>query len=228
MDSIRDNVMRAREQIAAALERSGRSGDNVTLVGVTKTWGADMVDALVEAGVEDVGENRIQEFLEKQGHVSHKCRWHMIGHLQSNKAVKAVGRFHCIQSLDSLRIAGTLDRLGRERGIATRALLQVNTSGESSKHGFTGDAAEEGAAQIAALGAIELEGLMTIGPVTMDPAGTRLCFRRLFGLRERIRRTTGLPLPELSMGMSGDFEMAIEEGATVVRLGTVLTGTRGG
>ncbi len=226
MDSIRDNVMRARERIAAALERSGRSGDNVTLVGVTKTWGADMVDALVGAGIEDIGENRIQEFLEKQGHVSCKCRWHMIGHLQRNKAVKAVGCFHCVQSLDSVRIAGALDRLGRERGVTTRALLQVNTSGESSKHGFAEDAAGDGAAQIAALGAIDLVGLMTIGPVTMDPAGTRQCFRRLFGLRERIRHSTGLQLPELSMGMSGDFEMAIEEGATVVRLGTVLTGTR--
>jgi pyridoxal phosphate enzyme (YggS family) len=226
MDSIRDNVMRARERVAAALERAGRPDDHVTLVGVTKTWGADMVDALVEAGVEDVGENRIQEFLEKQGHVSRKCRWHMIGHLQRNKAVKAVGQFHCIQSFDSLRIAETLDRLGRERGVTTRALLQVNTSGESSKHGFAEESAEAGAAEIASLDAVDIEGLMTIGPVTMDPDETRRCFRRLFALRQKIRRSTGLALPELSMGMSGDFEMAIEEGATVVRLGTVLTGTR--
>ena len=227
MDSIVENVARARERIDEALERSGRSGEDVTIVGVTKTWDADTVDALIAAGVADIGENRIQEFLEKEGSVSRPCRWHMIGHLQRNKAARAIGRFHCIQSLDSIRIAETLDRLGLERGVSTRALLQVNASGEASKHGFSGDAAEDAAAKIAALETIELEGLMTIGPVSVDPVETRRCFRSLFGLRERIRRSTGLALPGLSMGMSGDFETAIEEGATVVRLGTILTGRRG-
>jgi pyridoxal phosphate enzyme (YggS family) len=212
--------------VEAALRGAGRSGDRVTVVGVTKTWGPEMVESLVEAGIEDVGENRIQEFLGKHEMVGRPCRWHLVGHLQSNKATKAIGRFHCVQSLDSVRLAETLSRLGVERGISTRALLQVNTSGESTKHGLPAEALEEAAAAIAELPAIELLGLMTIGPLSLDLAETRRCFQELFRLRESVSRSLDRPLAELSMGMSGDFEAAIEEGATIVRLGTVLTGER--
>jgi len=228
MSVVRDNVLRARDRVGAALERAGRGGEGVTIVGVTKTWDAAMVDALVEAGIEDVGENRVQEFVAKRDQVTHPCRWHLIGHLQRNKATKVIGQFHCVQSLDSIRLAETLSRLGQERGIHTRALLQVNTSREAAKHGFSADEAADAAAKIADLPAIDLEGLMTIGPVTMDPEETRRCFRRLHGLRGEIERSLGRPLAELSMGMSGDFEAALEEGATIVRLGTVLTGARDG
>jgi pyridoxal phosphate enzyme (YggS family) len=227
MSSIRDNVLRVREQIDAALHRSGRAGDDVTVVGITKTWGAEMVDAVIEAGVEDIGENRVQEFIAKRDAVTRPCRWHLVGPLQRNKATKVIGRFHCIQSLDSLRLAETLDRLGRESDVRTRALLQVNTSQEQAKHGFSIDDAADGAAKIAGLPNIDLVGLMTIGPVTQDPDETRRCFQQLYSLREGINRELEKPLTELSMGMSGDFEMAIEEGATIVRLGTVLTGARG-
>ena len=228
MSSVRDNVLRVQDRLQAALQRAGRSGERVTIVAVTKTFGPDMVDAVVEAGIEDIGENRVQEFLEKRGAVMHACRWHLVGHLQRNKATKVVGAFHCIQSLDSVRLAETLNRLGGERGVVTRAFLQVNTSVEESKHGFSADEAVDCAAEIAALPHIDLAGLMTIGPVSMDSVDTRNCFRQLSRLRDEINRSVDRPLAELSMGMSGDFEVAVEEGATVVRLGRVLTGERSG
>lgn len=226
MEKIRDNVLRVRERVQSTLERCGRAGDSVTIVGVTKTWGPEVVDALVQAGIGDIGENKIQEFLGKRDRVTNPCRWHLVGHLQRNKATKAIGAFSCIQSVDSVRIAGALDRLGAERGIRTPVFLQVNTSGEPNKHGFAADEAVERADELSALAHIEVSGLMTIGPVSMDPAETRACFRRLFELRERINRSTKCAPTHLSMGMTGDFEIAIEEGATVVRLGTILTGER--
>jgi pyridoxal phosphate enzyme (YggS family) len=226
MSTIRDNVLHAQARVEEALERAGRSGDSVTIVGVTKTFGPDVVEALVDAGIEHIGENRVQEFLAKSDHVGRPCRWHLVGHLQRNKATKAIGRFHCIQSLDSVRLAQTLDRIGGERGVRTRVLLQVNTSGEDAKHGFSVEEVSDAAAEISELRHIELDGLMTIGPATMDPVETRECFRMLYRLRERIGHVLGRPLPDLSMGMSGDFETAIEEGATIVRLGRILTGER--
>ena len=226
MSSISDNVLKVRERLDAALRRAGRSGDRVTIVAVTKTWGADMVDAMVEAGIEDIGENRVQEFLDKRDMVTRACRWHLVGHLQRNKAAKVTGAVHCIQSLDSIRLAETLDRLAGERGVVTRAFLQVTTSAEASKHGFSVGEAVDGASQIAAMPHIDLDGLMTIGPGSMDPRDTRRCFQQLRRLRDDINRGVDRPLFELSMGMSGDFEAAIEEGATVVRLGRTLTGER--
>lgn len=228
MSSVRDNVLRVQERLERALERAGRSGERVTIVAVTKTFGPDVVNAVIEAGIEDIGENRVQELLVKQEAVKRPCRWHLVGHLQRNKATKVAGTVHCIQSLDSIRLAETLDRLGRERGVRIRGFLQVNTSVEASKHGFGVDEAVDGAAEIAAMSSIDLNGLMTIGPVSMDPVVTRECFRRLRRLREEINRAVERPLTELSMGMSGDFEAAVEEGATVVRLGRVLTGERTG
>lgn len=226
MGSIADNVSAVRERVAEALERCGRGGERVTIVAVTKTFGAEVVDAVIRAGVSDIGENRVQEFLAKREQVTLPCRWHLVGPLQRNKATKAIGAFHTIQSLDGVRIAQTLDRLGTERGVTTRALLEVNTSAESSKHGVGADEATDVAAEIAALSSISLEGLMTVGPLSMDADQTRRCFRTLFTLRESIRGATGLAMPELSMGMSGDFEIALEEGATILRLGRVITGER--
>lgn len=228
MGTIADNVARVRERVGAALDRCGRAGDDVTVVAVTKTWGPEVVDEVVRAGIEDVGENRIQEFLGKRERVTEPCRWHLVGHLQRNKATKAIGAFHMIQSIDSVRLAQTLDRLGGQRGVTTRGLLEVNTSGETSKHGVWPDEAADIAAEVGALERVDLLGLMTIGPVSIDPVETRRCFRQLYDLRETIRTASGLTLPELSMGMTGDFEIAIEEGATIVRLGRVITGERSG
>ena len=226
MDNIHDNLKRVRERVESALERSGRSGEDVTIVGVTKTFGPGMVDDVVRAGITDVGENRLQEFLAKSEQVKENCRWHLIGHLQRNKATKAIGRFFMVHSVDGVRIAQTLDRLGRERGVATKCLLQVNTSHEETKHGFSADELVECAAAIDELPHVKLGGLMTIGPVSMDPVETRRCFKTLYRLREEAARVLDRELEHLSMGMSGDFELAVEEGATILRLGTVLTGER--
>ncbi|MCH7548453.1 MAG: YggS family pyridoxal phosphate-dependent enzyme [Candidatus Krumholzibacteriota bacterium] len=224
--SIQDNVIAVRRRVSAALDRAGREAGEVTVVAVTKTFGADMVDAVVDAGVGDVGENRLQEFLAKAEGVARSCRWHLVGHLQRNKARRAVGRFHLIHSIDSVRLAESVARIGEEMDEATRILLQVNTSGEGTKSGFAPEELSAVAGRIGTLPYIDLLGLMTIGPVTMDPDSTRRCFQELRALCARARDATGLSLPELSMGMSGDFEMAIEEGATIVRLGRVITGER--
>lgn len=224
--SIAGNVARVRGIIASTCRRAGRDPAGVTLVAVTKTFGPEMVDAVIAAGVEDIGENRIQEFLAKSGEVRGRCRWHLIGPLQRNKATKAIGRFHMVQSIDRVEIAQTLERLGAERGLLTRGLLEVNTSGEESKHGVSPEEAPAALDAMERLEHLRIEGLMTIGPLSPDPDDTRRAFQGLHELRERLRGTSGLPLPELSMGMSGDFEIAIEEGATIVRVGTAITGPR--
>jgi pyridoxal phosphate enzyme (YggS family) len=226
MTSISDNVTRVRDRVAASLARSGRADDDVTIVAVTKTFGHEVVEEVIAAGIVDIGENRVQEFVPKREAVKGECRWHLIGHLQRNKASKVVGAVHMIQSVDSIRLAETVDRLGRERGVVTPVLVEVNTSGEASKEGVTPEEASDVVARIAELGSVAVEGLMTIGPVGIDPVVTRRCFQQLYGLREQIRAEAGLALPHLSMGMSGDFEMAIEEGSTIIRVGRVITGDR--
>jgi pyridoxal phosphate enzyme (YggS family) len=224
--SIQDNIAAVRERIEAALRRSGRSGETVTVVGITKKFGHERVIELIRAGIEDIGENRIQEFTEKKPHVDLPCRWHLVGTLQRNKATKAIGQFHLIHSIDSIRLAQTLNRLGEERHIVTRILLQVNTSGESTKHGFAPDETVDRAGEISQLPFLQLQGLMTIGPFTQDVSLLRKSFQLLSNTRDHIRHSLAIPLPELSMGMSDDFEIAVEEGATIVRLGTILLGER--
>jgi len=225
-EKIAHNLASVCERIEEACRRVGRSKNDVMIVGVTKTFAPDMVDALVEAGVENVGENRIQEFLEKKPRVTRPCRWHLVGTLQRNKATKAIGQFDFIHSVDRLELAETLSRLGEERGITTRILLEVNTSGEETKHGFTPVDVVKAAAQIALLPSLSLEGLMTVGPLTDDPAAVRRSFERLRTLRDWAQTGLDAPLLHLSMGMSDDFEIAVEEGATMVRLGRVLLGER--
>jgi len=200
----------------------------VIIVGVTKTFGPEMVDALIEAGVCDIGESRIQEFQEKKPGVVHPCRWHLIGTLQRNKAKKAIGECELIHAVDGLRLAEALSRLGGENGITTPVLLEVNTSGESTKHGFGPDELLAAAARVAVLPNLRLDGLMTIGPFTVDRDRVRRSFEVLRNLRDGVERTLGRPLRHLSMGMSDDFEIAVEEGATLVRLGRVLLGERPG
>jgi len=158
--------------------------------------------------------------------VTRPCRWHLIGTLQSNKATKAIGRFEMIHSIDRLKIAEVLSRLGQETGVTTRILIEVNTTGETTKHGFAPDVAPEAAARIAELPSLRLEGLMTLGPLTDSLTAIRRSFQSLFRLNEKIGDSLGRALPHLSMGMSDDFETAVEEGATLVRLGRVLLGPR--
>lgn len=228
MTNIEANLADIRKRIAAACERVGRSADDVTIVAVTKTHGPEVVDAAVEAGIVDIGENRVQEFVKKHPEVRHACRWHLIGTLQRNKATKVIGQFEMIHSLDRPQIAETLNRLGAQQDIHTRVLIEVNTSGEESKHGFDAADAVAAAGAVEAMSHLQLEGLMTLGPLTSDTTAIRRAFQSLFRLREKVERDLGHKLAHLSMGMSGDFEIAVEEGATLVRLGRVLFGPRGG
>ncbi|HEX5132490.1 MAG TPA: YggS family pyridoxal phosphate-dependent enzyme [Candidatus Krumholzibacteria bacterium] len=226
MASIQDNVRGVRERVAAAARRAGRSPDDVTIVAITKTFPAGTVEAVLRAGITDVGENRVQELVAKADAVALPCRWHLVGPLQRNKAAKVVGRVALIHAIDGVRIAETVDRLSGERGVRTAVLLEVNTSGEASKHGVVPAEAAAAAEALAALAHVDFRGLMTIGPLDGGPVEVRACFRQLAALAVELRRVTGRPLPDLSMGMSGDFEIAIEEGATLIRPGRVITGER--
>jgi hypothetical protein len=212
-------------QVRAEIAR--RAAQPVTIVAVTKGFGADAVRAAVAAGVLDVGENRVQEALGKQeelgaGSRELGIRWHLIGHLQRNKAKLVPGRFELVHSVDSLALATDLD----QRASGLRVLLQVNVAGEAQKSGCALDEAPELARQISTLGNLRLEGLMTMAPFTDDVDVQRRTFRGLRILRDTLKEENGLWLPTLSMGMSGDYATAVEEGATVIRLGTVLFGAR--
>ncbi len=226
MSAISDSIVRVRERVSGAIERSGRSPDDVTLVAVTKTFGPDVVEEIIAAGIEDIGENRVQELVAKADVVGARCRWHLIGPLQRNKVSKVVGLVHMMHAIDGVRIAQAVDRVAAQRDCRVAALLEVNTSGEPGKHGVSPAEAAAVAAALVALPNIDLQGLMTIGPLSVDPVETRACFRLLADLAETVRRATGRPLPHLSMGMSDDFEIAIEEGATMIRLGRIIAGAR--
>ena len=226
MEAIAGNVARLRERVEAAAERSGRRSAEITIVAVTKTFGPEVVEAIVRAGIGDIGENRVQELLAKAEAVSLPCRWHLVGPLQRNKAGKVVGRVHLLHAVDGVRIAETVDRIAGERGLRVPFLLEVNMSGEASKHGVTPAETPGVAVALAGLGHLDFCGLMTIGPLAGGLAEARRCFRDLAAMAGRLRRETGLALPELSMGMSEDFEVAIEEGATLIRPGRVIAGER--
>jgi pyridoxal phosphate enzyme (YggS family) len=209
------------------LHHQGKGGwtHPVRIVAVTKTHGADAVRAAVAAGLHDVGENRVQEALAKQELLPDVAvRWHLIGSLQRNKARHAAGRFALIHSVDRLELADELAR--RVPGGARQAVLvEVNCSGEAQKGGVEPGMLPALLERIAALPALELRGLMTMAPFTSDESAQRAAFSRLRAERDRMQ-AAGHPLPELSMGMSGDFPVAVEEGATIVRLGTLLFGER--
>src|SRR3989475_5143832 len=197
----------------------------VTIVAVTKGFGPDAIRAAMDAGLVDIGENRVQEAVQKQDALKELTgvRWHMIGHLQRNKARVVAGRFDLVHSLDSLELARELDRRSTT---PQRVLLQVNVARESQKSGCAPEEAAALAREIATLGALRLEGLMTLAPLTDDEDVQRRTFRGLRVLRDSIKEEVGVWLPTLSMGMSGDYVSAAQEGATVIRLGTVLFGPR--
>jgi len=200
----------------------------VTIVAVTKGFGTDAVRAARDAGLADIGENRVQEAVQKQeelgdGSRELGIRWHLIGHLQRNKAKVVPGRFELVHSVDSIELATELERRAQA---PLRVLLQVNVARESQKSGCTVEAALGLARQVAAFEHLRLEGLMTMAPFTDDVDVQRRTFRGLRVLRDRIKEEEGVWLPTLSMGMSGDYASAVAEGATVIRLGTVLFGPR--
>jgi pyridoxal phosphate enzyme (YggS family) len=226
--SIEENLLRVRERIQRAAERAGRTSGEITLVAVTKTHGPDVVEEAIRAGISDIGENRMQEFLRKAGEVDLPCRWHLVGHLQTNKINKAVGRFALVHSVDSIRLAEKLAAASERRGTVTDVLCEVNTSGEESKYGFQPEATPEACARIAALAGLRVRGLMTVGPWVSDQSVVAESFVTLRRLKERIERESAgeIMLEHLSMGMTDDFEIAIAEGSTIVRLGRVLFGER--
>lgn len=221
--AVREAVAEARARMAAARARGGH-GQEVTLVAVTKTHGPEAVDAAWAAGVTDVGENRVQEALAKQPLVQSPVRWHLIGHLQRNKARQAIG-FACVHSLDSLRLADVLQEAAQREQRTLDVLLQVNVSGEASKSGVPPDALPALADALHAHAALRVCGVMTMAPLEADERTLRMVFG---GARAAaaVLRAAGHPADRLSMGMSGDYEIAVEEGATHVRLGSVLFGSR--
>jgi PLP dependent protein len=214
-----------RAEIARRQAAAGRT-EPVTLVAVTKGFGLDAVEAALAAGLADVGENRVQEALEKlDTPTGRRATWHLVGHLQRNKAKHVAGRFALIHSLDSAELADELDKRAAACGAKQRVLLQVNVAGEAQKSGCAPTDAPRLAHRIAAQPHLALEGLMTIAPFTDDQDVQRRTFRSLRVLRDGLQEE-GLWLPTLSMGMSADYGVAVEEGATVIRLGTVLFGPR--
>ncbi|HPR83203.1 MAG TPA: YggS family pyridoxal phosphate-dependent enzyme [Pontiellaceae bacterium] len=222
--SIRENLEAVETRIAAACEEAGRRRDEIKLVAVSKTKPADAVLEAADAGQILFGENRVQEAQAKIPLCPGHLQWHLIGHLQSNKArIAASGIFRMIHSVDSEHLLRELDKYA---AVPLPVLIQVNVSGEGSKDGC---APEETAALIKAAnqcGKVEVHGLMTIPPFTPDPEKARIHFSNLRELRDRLQQETGTPLPELSMGMSHDFEVAIEEGATYIRVGSDIFGGR--
>jgi PLP dependent protein len=220
MPDVRENLERVRERIARAAARAGRPPDDVLLIGVSKTVDVDRIRAALGAGLRALGENRVQEAKTKVAELGRPAAWHLIGHLQTNKVKDALELFDVIHSLDRLELAQELERRAAARGLAVEAMLQVNVAAEPSKGGFGPDAVGEALEAIAKLAHVKVTGLMAIPPEVERPEESRRWFR---GLREQAERHG---LKRLSMGMSGDFEVAVEEGATMVRVGTAIFGAR--
>lgn len=216
-----------QQRLAAACARAGRDPAQVTLVAVSKTHPAAAVAELAALGVRDFGESRVQEAKAKIPDCPGHLRWHLIGHLQTNKARDAVALFDLVHSVDSLRLAEELQRQADKQARRVRVLLEVNVAGEATKFGWPSDAVLAELAAVNALTRLELHGLMGMAPWSPDPERARPVFRRLRELRAECEQRLGAPLPVLSMGMSGDFEVAVEEGSTLVRVGTALFGGRG-
>ena len=220
MTDIRANLERVRERVAKAAERAGRRPADVLLIGVSKTVEAERIAQAVAAGVRALGENRVQEARAKIAELGRPVPWHLVGQLQTNKAKEAVDLFDVIHSLDRLELARELDKRARGRGRPVEALVQVNVAGEASKGGVAPEGLGDLLDAVTKLDHLRVLGLMAIPPEARDPADARVWFRTLAKLGERHG------LRELSMGMSGDFEVAIEEGATMVRVGTAIFGPR--
>src|SRR5687768_6939556 len=229
MRSIADRLAGVRARIDAAARSAGRDPASVRLIAVSKTFPIDSVREAYAAGQRDFGENRVQEALQKiAGSTDLSIRWHLLGHLQTNKARKAAPSFAMIQSVDSVELLEKLDRGAADAGHAPELLIQVDLAGEATKHGVPPDQAPRIFDAAAACQAARVVGLMTLPPVPDTPEDARPWFRRLRELRDGWL-TAGVPAPmlrELSMGMSGDFEVAVQEGATIVRVGTAIFGSR--
>jgi hypothetical protein len=226
--NIRENFEKVKERIDRAAIKAGRDPQTVRLVAVSKTVEAERVHEAIQAGVSILGENYVQEARDKIDKLGHSVEWHFIGHLQTNKAKYAVDLFDMIHSIDRVDLAQEIDRIAAKKGKTIPALIQVNISGEESKHGIDRDGLIRLIAEIARLKHITPKGLMTMPPYYDDPEMARPYFQVLRNLKEEMNEQFmgEIRLQELSMGMSNDFEVAIEEGATLVRIGTAIFGER--
>ena len=228
MSAIRENIEKIRENIAEAALRSGLNPSDIRLMAVTKTVDDDRIMEAIGCGVDIIGENYVQEGKRKIEKMGKTGEWHMIGHLQSNKAKYAVRLFDMIHSIDRMGLAQELDKRSRNAGMKSKILIEVNVSGEETKSGVPKDKAVDLVKEIASLENLSIQGLMTMPPWFDDPEDARPCFVALRELRDRIveEDIEGVKMVELSMGMSGDYQVAVEEGATIVRIGTSIFGER--
>jgi len=225
--AIARNLEAVRQRIASAARRAGRDPEAVTLVGVSKTVPVERVREAIDAGLLDLGENRVQEAREKAPSLPAEVRWHLVGHLQSNKAAHAARLFKVVHSVDSVEILGKLDQAASKEGRRIDALVQVDLAGEATKFGIEEGRIDEVLDAAASCGSVAVRGLMNLPPDAPDPEKVRPYFRRLRRLLEEARaRHPGLALDRLSMGMTEDFEVAVEEGSTLVRVGRALFGER--
>ncbi len=225
-NTLADRLEGIRVRIADAAARSYRAASEVELIAVSKTQPAEAVREAYEAGQPVFGENRVQELLAKSPLLPSAVRWHLIGHLQKNKIRKVLPVCELIHGVDSLELAQDIDRIAAECGLFPKILLEVNVSGEGTKFGFKPEVVESQIEQLLALPRVQVEGLMTIAPLCETAEDARPFFAALRTLRDHLAAKSGVPLTVLSMGMSGDFEVAIEEGATLVRVGTAIFGSR--
>lgn len=226
MNSIPQNLARIHERMESAANRSGRDISEIHLVAVSKTHPPDTIKAAWDAGQRVFGENRVQDALPKMPALPSEMEWHFIGHLQTNKIRKALPHFALFHGIDNSDLARQMNRISGELGLKTRILLEVNVSGEESKFGYSPDTLHRELPELLALPNLQIEGLMTMAPFSDAPETARPVFAALRNLRDKLSKLTNHPLTELSMGMSGDFEVAIEEGATMVRVGSSLFGAR--
>jgi PLP dependent protein len=229
---ISQNIAATRERISAAARRAGRRPEEIALMGVTKTHPPESIREAYSAGLRLFGENRVQEFAAKMEPLAdlHGAEWHMIGHLQTNKAMKAAELFAAVDSVDSVKLAEKLDAAARQLGKKLSVLIEINIGGEDAKSGLPPDSSELEDLLLAAprFEALEFRGLMTVPPYADDPEESRPFFRKLRELRDAVarRKLSAVRMDALSMGMSHDFEVAIEEGSTCVRVGTAIFGAR--
>ncbi len=225
---IEENLKEIRSEMEAACKKSGRSLSDVRLIAVSKTKPAEMVMEAYRAGVRDFGENKVQEILEKAPALPQDIRWHMIGHLQKNKVRQVVGKVVLIHSVDSVSLAEQIEKEAAKQGCEADILLEVNVAEEETKFGFRTGEVEEAARQIAKLPHVHIQGLMTIAPFVENSEENRGVFQKLFDLSVDMKRKNidNVNMNVLSMGMSGDFMTAIEEGATMIRVGTSIFGAR--
>lgn len=228
LELIKENAVQIRKKVRDAAEKSGRSLEDITLIAVTKTQGIEKIQHALQAGMLDLGENKVQELCEKYPLIDTECRWHLIGHLQTNKVKFIIDKVHMIHSLDRLDLADEIQKRAAKAGRTVDVLVQVNVAGEETKFGIAPEEASDFVKQLAVYPNLRVRGLMTVAPHVQNPEETRPVFRQLKKIFIDIRQENidNINMDYLSMGMSNDYEIAIEEGANMVRIGTAIFGAR--